>query len=316
MRQAIAAFLGRAGADRGGRALLIGAGLTGLWLLMLLAFWLASDGGSGGAARWVSVIAALMPLALIWLAVGLARAVDALQAEADLLRAMLEQIHRETGPRPLPGGEAVGRATPAAETRPDAPTARPAPPRPAAQPARPAPPAPEARQQSLSFDDPKPADLAPMTLILALNFPDGPDDDQGIAALREALRHPDHARLLRSAQDVVSLLAARDLYMDELRPAPADPAAWLRFAEGQRGQAVAAVGAIRDADAVERAVEVMRGDEIFRDAVHHFLRLFDRSMTRLLPQLSDEAIGWLAETRSARAFMLMGRAAGLFGQDG
>ena len=35
----------------------------------------------------------------------------------------------------------------------------------------------------------------------------------------------------------------------------------------------------------------------------------------MMPQLSDDEILWLAETRSARAFMLLARAAGLFGQD-
>ena len=54
---------------------------------------------------------------------------------------------------------------------------------------------------------------------------------------------------------------------------------------------------------------------MFRDAVHHFLRLFDRSVTELMPQLTDDEILWLAQTRSARAFMLLARAAGLFGQE-
>ena len=61
----------------GGRALIIGVALTALWLLMLLIFWLTSGSGSG-APGWISAVAALMPLGLIWLAVGLARAIDTL----------------------------------------------------------------------------------------------------------------------------------------------------------------------------------------------------------------------------------------------
>ena len=37
----------RGSAERGGRALIIGAALTALWLLMLLIFWLTSGSGSG-----------------------------------------------------------------------------------------------------------------------------------------------------------------------------------------------------------------------------------------------------------------------------
>ena len=85
----------------------------------------------------------------------------------------------------------------------------------------------------------------------------------------------------------------------ELVPVPLDPA---------RGFHLTAA-------ALEAATAAMRGDEVFRDAVHHFLRLFDRSVTEMMPQLSDDEILWLAETRSARAFMLLARAAGLFGQD-
>ena len=57
-----------------------------------------------------------------------------------------------------------------------------------------------------------------------------PDDAPAIAALRLALQDPNHARVLRAAQDVVTLLAGQDLYMDDLPPDPAPAAVWRRFA--------------------------------------------------------------------------------------
>ena len=301
-------FEGPGDSGRGNRALVIGAALTALWLVMLLVFWLTGSGTATGAPRWISVVAALMPLGLIWLAVGIARAIDALRAEADDLRAQLDRERLTAEPSRSPAPAPITPVAP-----------RPAPvPRPAFAPRRADPAAAAAadpRQSSLGLDAPEPLDLPGETVILALNFPDGPDDAAAIAALREALRDPDQARLIRSAQDVVTLLAERGIITDDLVPETTDPAAWRRFGDGQRGRAVSGVGAVRDAAALEAATAAMRGDEGFRDAVHHFLRLFDRSVTELMPQLTDDEILWLAQTRSARAFMLLARAAGLFGQE-
>ncbi|MDO5604618.1 MAG: hypothetical protein Q4G25_05585 [Paracoccus sp. (in: a-proteobacteria)] len=303
-------------ANASGRAMIIGAALTALWLVMLLILWLGSGGTASGPGRWVSVVAALMPLALIWMAVGLARAIDTLRAEAEALRAMLD----DTAPGDMPRRDpAPPPAIPASPAR-TAPAMRPA--GAVTGRARPAPPAPTAatatadpRQHRLGLDAPEPVELPAEVVIRALNFPDGPADHEAIAAMREALRDADHARLIRSAQDVVTLLAERGIYTDDLVPGPADPAAWHRFAEGQRGRAVAAVGAVRDPAMLETASSAMRNDEVFRDAMHHFLRLFDRGVTAVMPRLNDDQITRLADTRSARAFMLLARAAGLFGQD-
>ncbi len=310
----------RSGSGRGGRALIIGAGLTALWLLMLLIFWLTSGSGSG-APGWISAVAALMPLGLIWLAVGLARAIDILKAEAADLRADLEHgaIMRAD---PMAGrnqGEQAARQSyqPAMTAAAPAPRVQPPRPAPAARRAddRAQAAAADPRQTSLGFDDtPDPIDLPAITVIRALNFPDGPDDREAVAALRDTLRDPDHARLIRSAQDVITLLADRGIYTDELEAGPADVGAWRRFAEGQRGSAVSGMGAVRNPEMLDAAIDEMRHDDVFRDAVHHFLRLFDRSVTALMPQMGDDEIAWLAQTRSALAFMLLARAAGLFGQ--
>ncbi len=56
----------------------------------------------------------------------------------------------------------------------------------------------------------------------------------------------------------------------------------------------------------------MRQDSIFRDAAHHFLRTFDKTLASIADGLSDQEIAAIAETRTARAFMLLGRVAGIF----
>lgn len=118
---------------------------------------------------------------------------------------------------------------------------------------------------------------------------------------------------IRAAQDVVTLLARADIYMDDLAPAPAGGDAWRAFAAGLRGDAVAPLAAIRDAAIVDAAHSLLKSDEIFRDAAHHFLRHFDLCLTRIAPDLDDDQIAALGQTRSARAFMLLGQVAGMFG---
>ena len=56
----------------------------------------------------------------------------------------------------------------------------------------------------------------------------------------------------------------------------------------------------------------MKKDPVFRDAVHHFLRHFDRTFMDFERNATDADIVALANTRTARAFMLLGRAAGTF----
>jgi hypothetical protein len=56
----------------------------------------------------------------------------------------------------------------------------------------------------------------------------------------------------------------------------------------------------------------MREDTIFRDATHHFLRKFDQMLQSFEPNASDEELAELSETRTARAFMLLGRVTGAF----
>lgn len=315
----------------------VGLAVSAAWLGLVALFWLLApggDGGAGGVSRLVVAAGVVMPLALVWLAVRLARAIAVLRAEADDLRARVTQLREYAATRgapPATGGEGRRQTALPAEARnpqrlppseadrdeaalpvPVAAVPSPSAQTPARQPAQPRARPADMRQAAMRFDAPEPVDIAPEVLIRALNFPDGPDDAKAIAALRMALRDHENSRVLRAAQDVVTLLAAQSVYMDDLPPDPAPPAVWRRLAEGGRGSAVAALGGIHDEFALEVAGAMLRGDEIFRDAAHHFLRHFDSMLGRLVPQLDDAQIAVLADSRSARAFMLLGRVAGIF----
>ena len=149
-------------------------------------------------------------------------------------------------------------------------------------------------------------------LIRALNFPDDPDDKVGFEALRRALRDRGASEVIQAAQDVLTLLSQDGIYMDDLTPDRARPEIWRRFAQGERGKTVAILGGIRDRSALALTAGRMRQDTIFRDSVHHFLRRFDRALVEFEKTASDLEIVSLTDTRSARAFMLLGRVTGTF----
>lgn len=155
--------------------------------------------------------------------------------------------------------------------------------------------------------------LAVPDFLSALNFPQSAEDTDGFRALRLALRHPPSVPLIQAAQDVLTLLSQIGLYVDDLQPDHAHPDLWRRFfAEGERGGAMAALGGVRDTDALLTCANLMRDDPVFRDATHHFLRRFELLLAARIGDLSDSDLIRLADTRSARAFMLLGRAAGIF----
>lgn len=148
--------------------------------------------------------------------------------------------------------------------------------------------------------------------IRAMHFPENPDDQEGFRALRRALEDHKVAGLVRAAQDVLTLLSQDGIYMDDLRPDMARPEIWRKFAAGERGRAIAALGGVRDRSSLALSAGRMRTDPVFRDAVHHFLRRFDQVYADFEPDASDQDIARMAETRTARAFMLLGRVTGTF----
>ncbi len=372
MRDRVRRLLGEQ-ADRD-RLVVIGLVVTGLWLALVAMFWLFGPDGTvpSGTARLVTIAGIVMPVALTWLAVGLARAIAALRAEADDLRAHLERMRGAAGdpgmgsdpafagrypqdrgpaarpashsdsPAAMPGGDQAlrpgvrpasspppGRAG-AAAARPGVigtpgratagpPTGRgPAAPARAAQGATPPRPAgaADARQPPLPLGEAESVPVSPIDLLRALNFPDGPDDVQAIEALRAALADHDTMRLIRAAQDVVTLLAQAGVYMDDLDPRPVPAPLWRDFAEGTRGPQMAALAGVEDEGTLDATSTLVRQDEIFRDAAHHFLRQFDRMLARLAPDLDDDYLAALAETRSGRAFVLLAQISGIFGTGG
>lgn len=164
--------------------------------------------------------------------------------------------------------------------------------------------------ENTAFDGHEAADT--QTLIRALNFPNNVNDKDGFAALRRALKDHRIAQLIQASQDILTLLSEDGLYMDDLRPDAARPDLWRRFAGGERGAMITAIGGVRDRSSLALTSGRMRQDAKFRETTHNFLRRFDKMLQEFESDLSDAEISALTGTRTARAFMLLGRVNGIF----
>ncbi|MEI4484716.1 hypothetical protein V8J36_00805 [Frigidibacter sp. MR17.14] len=304
---------------------MLAAGLSVLWLAVVAGVFLTTDAGGTGLGIGLGLVAVVLPIAMIWIAALTARTAREMRGEAQRLQGSIEAMRMAWMSQVQ-----ASAARPAVETRiteieaaqkrtegqiatfqtrrePAAPAAPPPPAPPRARPAE--------EQPRLALGTPA-EDLQPPVstadFITALNFPDSPDDVEGFKALRRALGDRTMAKLIRAAQDVLTLLSQDGIFMDDLSPDRARPEVWRRFAQGERGRGIAALGGVRDRSSLALTAGRMRTDTIFRDASHHFLRQFDRSVQDFEKTASDQEMSDLAETRTARAFMLLGRVAGTF----
>ncbi len=304
--------------------------VSGVWLLGAAFFFLilreegASEDGAKSLRFLMTMLAVFMPVAMIWVAATAAKASRVMREESQRLQAAIDAIrqaylsqqqgnHLRSEPsvnRKLDEIAAAARKTETAlatfQSRREEGQRAPA----------------SKAPETLSDDQPALAlgtqaiDMAPLLsnedFIRALNFPETAEDEAGFAALRRALKDRSTSQLVQAAQDVLTLMSQDGIYMDDLRPDRARPEIWRHFAQGARGRPIAPLGGIRDRSSLALTNARMKQDPIFRDAAHHFLRRFDKTFAEFEQNATDGEISAMADTRTARAFMLLGRCAGTF----
>ncbi|MDF1668493.1 MAG: hypothetical protein P1U83_02660 [Roseovarius sp.] len=281
----------------------------------------------GGALRFVMILMVVfLPVAMIWVTATSMRASRMIREESLRMQSAMDAI-RTAYLNQLQGQNATAEPSvskkldeiAAAQRKTETALAMFSSSRPAA-PARPTAPAPPPSVDSedqvalplgTTAEDIQPP-LVHDDFIRALNFPETAEDKAGFAALRRALKDRSTAQLIQASQDVLTLLSQDGIYMDDLRPDMARAEIWRRFAAGERGRQIATLGGVRDRSSLALAATRMRSDPIFRDAAHHFLRRFDRMISDFAEAATDAEISDLSDTRTARAFMLLGRVAGTF----
>ncbi len=292
--------------------------LSVIWLVVSVVFLVMPDQTQGGGFI-VTLLAVFLPVAMIWVAATAMRASRVMREESARLQTAIDAIrqayvvqqqraassYEPTVSKKLDEIAAVTKkaenalATFSSKRR---------------EPLQVAPPA-QGGQTSLALGTTAEEITPPLTtdtFIRALNFPETEKDTEGFTALRMALKDRKASKLVQASQDVLTLLSQEGIYMDDLRPDMARPEVWRQFAQGARGRSVAALGGIRDRSSLALTAARMKQDPIFRDAAHHFLRRFDNMIVEFEANASDAELTALGDTRTARAFMLLGRVAGTF----
>lgn len=313
---------------------LIAIALTMLWLGLVVIFYVFTDteetsGQNGSLQLIMTLLAIFLPVAVIWIGAVAARSARVMKAEATRLQAAIDGMRQSYVAQAQSGGAAspsleqkldqIAAAQKETETALARFTASHSAdtsslPAVALSPA-PQPPTNQQGQSALELGTPAEALDAPLSIaafVRAMNFPESADDHEGFTALRQALQDRHSARLVQASQDILTLLSQEGIYMDDLRQDKVPADYWRRFAAGERGETIAQLGGIRDRSSLTLSAGRMRQDPVFRDAVHHFIRQFDLSFIEFVKNAGDDDIMAFSDTRTARAFMLLGRVAGTF----
>lgn len=317
---------------------IVAGALSLLWLIGVTLFFTFAGRASQDSSQNVdtlrfvmTLIAVFMPVALIWVAASASRSSRIMKEESARLQSAINAMrnsyleHQQGSHATKPSVERKLEEIAAAQRKTDAAIAtftsiRPSPTELAVAQKKSAlagsvEPKAADEQPSLALGTPAEVMAPPLTIadfIRALHFPENAEDKEGFRALRRALQDRHVAQLVQAAQDVLTLLSQDGIYMDDLHPDRARPEIWRKFAQGERGKSVAALGGIRDRSSLALASGRMRQDPIFRDSVHHFVRKFDHTFADFEGNASDQEIAELTDTRTARAFMLLGRVTGTF----
>ncbi|MCO4825448.1 MAG: hypothetical protein KC451_11405 [Amylibacter sp.] len=313
----------------------IALALTIFWLLACALYLFGVPGALVQASAnlltlMITFMAMFFPVIVIWTVAYVSNSVRIMQAETNVLRTSMDQIKTVLSEKPQHDDTALkqqlaeiamltqqtdNRLNELAEQKAATPTEQPFVRVDAAALAEKTAEPEDISQTTLPLQTPTGPERMPITVsefIKALNFPENAEDKEGFRVLRRAFEERELGKLLQASQDVLTLLSQDGIYMDDLYPDKPLPTVWRRFASGQRGLTVSALGGIRDRSALTLAKTRLKNDPVFRDATHHFLRKFDQILIEFEPTAEDSELLEMSLTRSARAFMLLGRVAGSF----
>lgn len=170
----------------------------------------------------------------------------------------------------------------------------------------------------LPFDDlPRTAERSVLDWTAVIEVLDRTEPRPGNAsAMKTASEDPDIVALMTAGEAIEKDLLDDGVFLEDLRPDHAPTSVWVRFIQGERGDAVRVLEGIDDdiASAIVRGK--LRRTPGFRASALKFATLYINLLERAVEEIgADQRLVELAESRMGRAFIALAGPLGLFEQN-
>lgn len=145
------------------------------------------------------------------------------------------------------------------------------------------------------------------TLIRAFNMPNDENDSEGYDAIEAAIKIESLNKLLRNSHELLITLAEYDLIMDDLEIDMGLITTWRRFAADSAVGMVSSLGGTGTFVEIDKVSSILAENSNFESLANTFNKQMEEFMSKVIPQLSDDEIRELAQTRTFLAFLLLGQ---------
>ena len=162
---------------------------------------------------------------------------------------------------------------------------------------------PKKEQNAHKNNDPLTWDL----ILKALHFPKDKNDLPGFSALDITRQNNTFSELLQVSEDFLNLIAQDGIYLDDLEIEPPPVEAWLNFISVDQNRNKKRLNCVGIDRQIKRLKSRIKLDAIFRDTSLMLMRRFDILLRDHLKLADDDQIFKIAETRSGKAFLIVGK---------
>ena len=145
------------------------------------------------------------------------------------------------------------------------------------------------------------------TLIRAFNMPNDENDSEGYDAIDAVIKIESLDNLLRKSHELLIILAGHDLIMDDLEIDMGLITTWRRFAEDSAVGMVSSLGGTGTFVEIDKVSSIVTENSNFESLANTFNKQMEEFISKVIPQLSDDEIRELAQTRTFLAFLLLGQ---------
>ncbi|MDG2473689.1 MAG: hypothetical protein P8M50_00230 [Paracoccaceae bacterium] len=149
-------------------------------------------------------------------------------------------------------------------------------------------------------------------LLKALHFPNDKNDSEGFIALEIARKNNTVLQLLQVSEDFLNLLAQDGIYLDDLKIDSPSVEAWLNFVKPEKKHYVRRLSCVGIDEHIKKLKSRTKSDTVFRDTTLMLMRRFDKLLREKLATAEDHQIFKIADTRSGKAFLIVGQISDIF----